>query len=86
MPRLDPAHVAQPLQGGDGGHGHGRGLLKGQRRRLPGHIFFGHGNVFGEPAVAATTRSPNFIARLELRHVPADRINWLRPRPASDFG
>ena len=50
LPGLEPALVAEPLQGRDRGHGHGRSLLERHAGRLR-HDGVTHADVLGERSV-----------------------------------
>jgi hypothetical protein len=72
LPWLDPAGVAQRLEGGEPGDGHGRGLLEGEVGRLQRQLALGHRGVLGKGSVAP---AEDLITRLQLGHVAADRLN-----------
>ena len=69
---LEPSGVAQRLEGGESGGGDGRGLLEAEVGRLGHELALGHGGVLGEGAVAP---SEDFIARPQLGHAAADRLD-----------
>ena len=64
--------VAQRLQRGDGGDGHGGGLLEAQVRRHPRELVRFRRGVLGERSAA---RAEHRLARFEPRHVRADRLD-----------
>ena len=76
LSRLDLALVAQTLQGGDRRDGNGGRLLKGDvgRFQRDGAIR-ANTHILGEGAVPP---AEYLVARLELRHVPADCFDRAR--------
>ena len=84
-PWLNPASVAQSLEGSAGGGGYSCRLLEGEICRLEReHVLSGQ-CVLGKGAVAGTE---DFVAGLELRHVLADRLDHPRDinTPNTHFG
>jgi hypothetical protein len=85
LPRLNLPHVAQSLERGGAGGGNGRRLLEGEVRRLGRNLVRSSGRVLGEGAVAG---AEHLIARLEPRHILADRLDATCDilAPNADFG
>ena len=72
MPRLNPAPVAQRLEGSAGGGRYGCRLLESEICRFASEHVLSGKCVLGKGAVAGTE---DFVAGLELRHVLADRLD-----------
>ncbi len=83
LPRLDPAAVAERLQGGDSGHRDRSGFLEGECRRLRREALCGCRCVLGEGAAGC---AEDLVAGLELGHVLAHRLDRSRDVAASDAG
>ena len=64
--------VAEGLQGGDGGDGHGGGLLVGQVRRHPRELVRSRRGVLGERGVA---RPEHRVAGLKRGNLLADGVD-----------
>jgi hypothetical protein len=73
VPRPDLSFVTKTLEGGDGGDGHGRGLLERQVGRFQHNSLFGSRHILGKgPEVDL---AEYLIAWLKLGDVPADRFD-----------
>jgi len=79
--RRDPAVVADRPEGGRGGDGHGGGLHVREAARLRRQLVLGGADGAGESAVGDAV---DVVARPELRHVPADRLDLAGEVPAAD--
>ncbi len=72
LPRLNPARVAQSLEGSAGGGGYSCRALEGEICRLEREHVLSGKCVLGKGAGAGTE---DLVAGLELRHVLADRLD-----------
>ena len=75
LPRQHPALVAQTLERRDARDRHRRRLLEGEVGRFGRQATGRHGHVLGERAVAAGLATVDLVARPELPHVLADRLD-----------
>src|SRR5713226_5030429 len=81
LARLNLPLVAKTLQGGESRHGYGSRLLKRHVIRLHDQCRLGSTGILGK---GPTAPAEHRVARLELRYVPADRVNLaghITPRP-----
>jgi len=72
LPRLQPSDIPESLQGGETGHRNGCSLLECDVGRLRRQVLRLGQGVLG---VRADPHAEDLIPRLELGHVPADRLD-----------
>ena len=72
LPRLDLAHVANPLERGEPGDGHDRRLLEAEGRRLGREMVLASTGVLGQGAVAP---AEHLVTGPEPGHPCADRLD-----------